>query len=108
MAHYALLCPDDAGHLLPVGAVGSELARRGHRVTLLAGEKAAPIARQLDLSLHVMPWDETPRRNSHLMLLAFGVCGAGWRIALRDLLRCAPKRCCDRCRPFFENWVWRE
>ncbi|MGO8752470.1 MAG: glycosyltransferase [Thermoguttaceae bacterium] len=87
MAHYALLCPDDAGHLLPVGAVGSELARRGHRVTLLAGEKAAPIARQLDLSLHVMPWDETPRRNSHLMLLAFGVCGAGWRIALRDLLR---------------------
>ena len=87
MAHYALVCPDDAGHLLPVGAVGSELARRGHRVTLLAGEKAAPIARQLDLAHRVMPWDEVPRRNSHLMLLAFGICGNGWRIALRDLLR---------------------
>ncbi len=87
MAHYALLCPDDAGHLLPVGAVGSELARRGHRVTLLAGEKAAPIAGQLDLPLHVMNWDEVPQRRSHLLLAAFGLCGNGWRIALRDLLR---------------------
>ncbi|MGA2616874.1 MAG: glycosyltransferase [Thermoguttaceae bacterium] len=87
MAHYALVCPEYAGHLLSMGAVGNELVRRGHRVTLVAGEEAAPIARQLDLPLHLMNLDEVPRRNSHLMLLAFGMCGAGWRIALRDLLR---------------------
>ena len=87
MAHYALVCPEHAGHLLPVGAVGSELARRGHRVTLLASEEAAPIAQQLDLSLHVMKWDEVPRRNAHLMLLAFGICGAVRKITLRDELR---------------------
>ena len=105
MAHFALVCPDDAGHLLPVGAVGSELVRRGHRVTLLAGEKAAPIAKQLDLSHRVMPWDEVPRRTSHLMLLAFGHLRE--RMEDRPAQTCSvgePKRSCGWCRPSSRSW----
>jgi len=87
MAHFALLCPEDAGHLLSNGPVGVELARRGHRVTLIGRERAAGLAEQLGLPLHVWNFDDVPRRTSHLHWLAFQTVGAGGYIALRDSFR---------------------
>ncbi|MEG3848667.1 glycosyltransferase [Microcoleus sp. herbarium19] len=34
MTHFGILCPTASGHLNPMTALGSELLRRGHRVTL--------------------------------------------------------------------------
>lgn len=34
MTHYGILCPPAIGHLNPICALGKELKRRGHRVTL--------------------------------------------------------------------------
>jgi len=34
MTHYGILCPPAIGHLNPICALGNELKRRGHRVTL--------------------------------------------------------------------------
>ncbi|MDZ8139571.1 MAG: glycosyltransferase [Nostoc sp. DedQUE04] len=35
MTHFGILCPPSAGHLNPMTALGRELQRRGHRVTIL-------------------------------------------------------------------------
>jgi zeaxanthin glucosyltransferase len=36
MSHIGLVCPDYTGHLSPMSTLGRELARRGHRVTLVS------------------------------------------------------------------------
>ncbi len=35
MAHLGLICPELTGHLNPMMALGRELKRRGHQVTLI-------------------------------------------------------------------------
>jgi MGT family glycosyltransferase len=87
MAHFAIVCPEEAGHLLPLGPLGNELVRRGHRVTVVGHEKAAGIAEQLDLPLHKLQTDDVPRPASYLLWLAFSLFGGGWRIGLRDIFR---------------------
>jgi zeaxanthin glucosyltransferase len=42
--HIALICPELPGHLNPMAALGRELARRGHRVSLVARLHAKPKA----------------------------------------------------------------
>lgn len=44
MTHFGILCPPAAGHLNPMTALGHELKRRGHRVTLLGVIDAQPKA----------------------------------------------------------------
>ena len=74
MSHFAILAPEMAGHLFPLGALGCELRRRGHQVTLVARAKAATIARQLDLPLCQFPADDVPwQRTFPPAMLA-----AGW------------------------------
>lgn len=87
MAHYALICPDDAGHLLSDGPLGVELMRRGHRVTMVSGKKAVAIARQLDLPLYELDTAGIPRRLSVPMWLVFSLAGSGWMVALRSWFR---------------------
>ncbi len=84
MAHFAILCPENAGHVLSVGPIGCELIRRGHRATLIARDMAAPLAKQLDLPLHVWNWDDVPERPSRVLWPLFYVLGMGWKIGLRD------------------------
>jgi len=60
MAHYAILCPEAGGHLYPMGCLGVELRRRGHEVTLVARDRAAPIARKLGLPLHEISTENGP------------------------------------------------
>jgi MGT family glycosyltransferase len=42
--HIALVCPEMHGHLNPMATLGSELARRGHRVSLVSGPMSKPKA----------------------------------------------------------------
>ena len=61
VAHFAILAPEAAGHVFPMGSLGCELRRRGHQVTLVALAKAAPLAQKLDLPLHELSdADERP------------------------------------------------
>ncbi len=83
MSHFALLCPDDAGHLLPIGAVGGELARRGHRITVIARAKAAPLAEQLGLPFRELKTDGMPLPSAHLLWRIFSAFEAGWMIGVR-------------------------
>jgi zeaxanthin glucosyltransferase len=87
MAHFAIICPDDAGHLLSIGPVGIDLVRRGHRVTIVAGKRAEGIAEQLGLPWHKLEADDVPRRPSRLLWLAFSLFRAGWKIGMRDSFR---------------------
>jgi MGT family glycosyltransferase len=47
--HYGLLTLDLYGHLNPMTTLGSELARRGHRVTVLGSSRARPFAERAGL-----------------------------------------------------------
>jgi MGT family glycosyltransferase len=84
MAHFAIVCPEDAGHLLSIGSVGIELVLRGHRVTIIGRAQAAPVVEQLNLPLHVLKLDDVPWPSAVLTWLAFSLVGAGWKIGLRN------------------------
>jgi MGT family glycosyltransferase len=86
MAHFAILCPDDAGPLLSIGPVGQELVRRGHRVTLVAPPSALPLARLLDLPLHVVDGEPVPYSSSFFLRQAARLCAASGQIDIRDYL----------------------
>jgi zeaxanthin glucosyltransferase len=83
MAHFAIVCPEDAGHLLPNVTVGTELLRRGHRVTLVAREKCTPLAAQLDLPLYNLEIEDVPWPSAYLIWRAFSTFGAGYIIGMR-------------------------
>jgi MGT family glycosyltransferase len=85
MAHFALLAPEAAGHLFPMGSLGKELERRGHRVTLVALGDAAPLARRLELPLFELSEGELPRSRSFRPLLrAAGLAKVRWALELRS------------------------
>jgi zeaxanthin glucosyltransferase len=70
-----------------VGSLGVELARRGHRVTVIGHSNAAPIVKQLGLPLYELPNDAVPYRSSWLLWAVFSIFGAGWLVGMRDLFR---------------------
>lgn len=84
MAHFAMLAPEAAGHLFPMGSLACELRRRGHQVTLIALPNAAPLAEQLQIPL-VELTDDAPRYTaSRTVRRAAGLLGFGWAIGLRS------------------------
>ena len=83
MSHFALLCPEHAGHLLSMGPVGVELARRGHKVTLIACEPAAAIAEQLGLAFQPLDLKDIRVWPPALTWLAYTAAGAGATAGLR-------------------------
>ena len=83
MAHFALVCPDDVGHLFPGGAVGQELLRRGHRVTIVARAKSASIAEQLGLPLYCLDVARVPYPRFLPLWLPMTLCGLGWQSVMR-------------------------
>jgi len=86
MPHFALVCPDAAGHVLSIGAVGGQLQQRGHRVTLVARAKAAPLAEQLGLCFHELKTDGIAFPSNYLLWRAFHTFGAGWMSDIRGAL----------------------
>ncbi len=87
MAHYALLCPDEAGHLLSNGQVARALVRRGHRVTLIGRTKSAPLAQRLDLPLHVLKIRGIRYPFHPLEWALFAALGAPSLSVMRNLFR---------------------
>ena len=87
MAHFALVAPDDGGHLFAMGPLGKELVDRGHRVTLLGRDKVAPLAEQFDLDLHSWDADDVPWPSDVFNWLAFRLVGADGLIHNRSWLR---------------------
>ncbi len=84
MSHFAILCQEDAGHLLSIGPVGVELARRGHDVTLIAGEQAAPLAEQLGLAFHRLDMNGIWVMPPTVTWLAFEAVRAGAMVGMRS------------------------
>ena len=84
MARFAILSPPDAGHLYPLGAMGLELARRGHEVTVIARPKAGPMVEQLQLPFRKLEMDDIPWPSDFLLWAAFSAFGAGWKIGFRN------------------------
>ena len=78
MAHVAILSLDEVGHLFPLGAVGRELVRRGHRVTIVGPARSARLAAALDLPLHELAADSVAFPSPWGKWLVFSVLGAGW------------------------------
>jgi zeaxanthin glucosyltransferase len=88
VAHFAIVCPEDGGHLLSLGPLGKELVRRGHRVTVVAGDRAAPVATRLDLPLHELSGGEDISCPAPLLLrLACGLSGMDWLVQMRGWYR---------------------
>jgi MGT family glycosyltransferase len=83
MAHFAILSPPDAGHLYPLGALGTELVRRGHRVTVIAHPRAAPLAGQLGLAMRPLETDGIPYAAPRIPVAAFYFVGEAWLIDMR-------------------------
>jgi MGT family glycosyltransferase len=87
MAHFAILCPEDTSHVLTNGAVGKELVERGHRVTVVAPEGAAPVAERLGLAVHVIDGYGIPYRTNLPLWLLFRPAGAQGFVEERNWLR---------------------
>ncbi len=87
MPHYALLCPAAAGHILPVGALGNELARRGHQVTMVGPFASSGLAKQLNVDHYELKTDQVRYPFDWPKWAVFSLFGAGWKIALRDAFR---------------------
>ena len=87
MAHFAVVCPEDAGHLLSIGPVAKELVRRGHRLTILGRSRGAPLAEKLGLELYELDLDSVPDPSSLPLWLAFRLVGANGQIEMRNWFR---------------------
>src|SRR6266478_918633 len=60
MSHLGLICPELTGHLNPMTTLGRELARRGHRVTVIARADARRKAEAAGLGFAVLGEKEFP------------------------------------------------
>jgi MGT family glycosyltransferase len=85
MSHFAIIAPDEAGHILPNGNVGAALVRRGHRVTVLGQRRSATLAGKLALPFRELSFDDLRFAPSRGLGLLFHLAGAGGIIGMRDL-----------------------
>ena len=83
MAHFAIISPKEAGHLLPIGTVGKELVHRGHRVTIVARPEGAALAEQLGLPFCQLETDEIPHPSAYFLWQIFNAFDASWMIGVR-------------------------
>lgn len=60
MTHFGMICPTATGHLNTMTALGRELKKRGHRVTMLGMADGEPNANAADLEFRAISEDELP------------------------------------------------
>lgn len=60
MTHFGIICPPANGHLNPMTALGRELQRRGHRVTIVGVLDAKPNALAAGLEFRAFAESESP------------------------------------------------
>lgn len=93
MAHFAILCPGEGGHMLSMGPIGQELVRRGHRVTMMGPPHAAPFAKGLDLPLHVLDEETVPYPTSSMLERAPWLGGGARTSTCVSILAGTPTSC---------------
>lgn len=86
MAHFALVCPGEAGHFLPMSAVGHELVRRGHRVTVVARADPVSFAQQVNLPFQPLSPAGIPYPSAYYAWRTFELFHAGWVIGFQHTL----------------------
>src|SRR5262249_25303264 len=82
MSHFGIISPPVAGHLNPLGVLGRELQRRGHRVTLLGIPDVADKARAAGLDFVPIGASDHPPGSLAESLAQLG------RLTGRAALRC--------------------
>jgi MGT family glycosyltransferase len=75
MAHFGIVCPPVSGHVNPLGALGEELAGRGHQVTLVSLLDAQAAAESFGLAFaaygqSVLPQGAVRERSARLGTLS--------------------------------------
>lgn len=85
MVHFAIVCPDATGHLNPMSALGHELQRRGHRITVFARLDSQARAISEGFDFHAIGASEFPLGASAQILQRIGKLGglAGLRYNLQ-------------------------
>ena len=72
MTHFGIICPPLTGHLNPMTALGRELQRRGHRVTVISLLDAQPIASAAGLEFLPILESEYPAGSTAKSLTLLG------------------------------------
>jgi MGT family glycosyltransferase len=104
MAHFAILALPAAGHLYPVGSIGVELVRRGHEVTVISRDKAAPIVEQLQLRFRELKTDQVPwPLHVYLLWAALSPFGAGWYAGFRNSFAAVAQRVMEFVPPILKE-----
>jgi zeaxanthin glucosyltransferase len=85
MVHFAIVCPDATGHLNPMSALGHELQRRGHCITVFARPDSQSRAISEGFAFHAIGASEFPLGASAQILRRIGELGglAGLRYNLQ-------------------------
>jgi len=88
--HFGLACPELSGHLNPMTTLGRELARRGHRVTLVARPDGEAKAVAAGLGFAAIGAAEFPRGAIAAQAVALGGMTAGKALRYTiDMMRLA-------------------
>jgi zeaxanthin glucosyltransferase len=103
MPHFAILCQEDAGHLLSIGPVGVELVRRGHQVTLIAPQQAASISEQLGLAFHPLEMNGIRVMPPTLSWLVFEAIRDGGTVYMRTEFARKAKAMLERLPQLFQE-----
>ncbi len=100
MIHFGIICPTANGHLNPMTALGRELQRRGHRVTIFGILDAQPNALAAGLGFQAIAESESPAGTMARLftqlgkkngLAAFGYTVSLFKDSTAQLLQEAPK-----------------
>jgi zeaxanthin glucosyltransferase len=85
MVNFAIICPDAAGHLNPMSALGHELQGRGHRIAVFARPDSQERALSEGFAFHAIGASEFPLGASAQILRRIGELGglAGLRYNLQ-------------------------
>jgi zeaxanthin glucosyltransferase len=67
MKHFGIICPTALGHLNPMTALGCELQKRGHRVTLIGIEDVRPNAIAAKLEFQAIGKSDRPSEAKSLV-----------------------------------------
>lgn len=72
MTHFGIICPPGPGHLNPMTALGRELKRRGHKVTIFGIVDAKSYAEAASLEFWALAESEYPLGTTKKMLSQIG------------------------------------
>lgn len=91
MTHFGIICPAATAHLNPMTALGNELHRRGHQVTVIGVPDAQPITSAAGLEFFPILESEYPAGSTVESLAKLGELSG--LAALRDVFKISQESC---------------